>query len=49
MDIYKCPKHKSHGVLKTGGLMVGTDKPKCSITIFKNNYKTISINVGNNV
>jgi hypothetical protein len=49
MDIYKCPKHKSHGVLKTGVLMVGTDIVKCSITKFQNNYKPISINVGNNV
>jgi hypothetical protein len=47
MDIYKCPKHKSHGVFKTGVLMVGTDRSKCSITIFKNNYKIVSINVGN--
>jgi hypothetical protein len=49
MDIYKCPKHKSHGVLKTGFLMVGTDSLKCSITNFQKIYKTVSINVGNNV
>jgi hypothetical protein len=49
MDIYKCPKHKSHGVFKTGFLMVGTDRSKCSITNFQNNYKIVSINVGNNV
>jgi hypothetical protein len=29
--------------------MVGTDIVKCSITMFKNNYKIVSINVGNNV